>query len=93
MIASGKSIEDVARYASGKRREMGKLLKEVTPKKELDKITKRNINEYGDPLGPTVDYLRNDGKSWHDIIKSSVSPGGTDLGIAYKLIGKIESFK
>ena len=34
----------------------------------------------GDNLGPTVDWLRSQGKSWDDIIESAGRIGGKDLG-------------
>ena len=36
-----------------------------------------NMKHYGDPLGPSLDYLRHmKNKSWEDIIKSASNPGG-----------------
>jgi hypothetical protein len=35
---------------------------------------------HGDPLGPTIDWLRAQGKSWEEIIESAMRPGGADLG-------------
>ncbi len=40
----------------------------------------RNVAKYGDPWGPSVDWLRSQGKSWEDIIESSLRAGGRDLG-------------
>lgn len=45
-----------------------------------DAIYHRNTQKYGDKLGPTVDWLREYGMSWDDIIESSTRTGGKDLG-------------
>jgi hypothetical protein len=37
------------------------------------------MKKYGDPLGPTIQWLLEHGKSWEDIIKSAATPGGADL--------------
>ena len=39
-----------------------------------------NIEKYGDKLGPTVEWLRNNGKTWEEIIDSAQRTGGKDLG-------------
>ena len=44
-------------------------------------IYARNIEKYGDKLGPTVDWLRAKGKSWEQIIESAGRSGGEDLGL------------
>lgn len=36
--------------------------------------------EYGNPLGPTIEQLRAQGKTWEQIIESATRPGGEDLG-------------
>ena len=76
----GKNSEQIARIVHQLRREIGQKYKSLTPPEELVKITARNIDKYGDPLGPTIDYLRKQGKSWEDIIESASRTGGKDLG-------------
>jgi hypothetical protein len=51
----------------------------LTPPDKLKEILERNRNQYGDELGPTIEWLRERGKSWEDIIDSSKRPGGKDL--------------
>jgi hypothetical protein len=64
------------------RRDLGVEYKNLTPPKELERIYARNLEKYGDRLGPTIDYLRNvTGKTWEQIIKSASRPGGKDLGL------------
>jgi len=52
----------------------------LTPPDVLEQITERNVAKYGDPLGPTVDWLRAQGRTWEQIIDSAARPGGQDLG-------------
>ena len=43
-------------------------------------ITNIYWSKYEDELGPSIEWLRNNNKSWGDIIKSAQTPGGKDLG-------------
>jgi len=54
--------------------------RELSPPDMVQKFEQRNLNKYGDPLGPSIDQLRASGKSWNDIIDSALRPGGKDLG-------------
>ena len=58
----------------------GSWYKELTPAELLTKIHDRNEERYGDPLGPSIEWLREQGRSWDDIIRSATTPGGADLG-------------
>jgi hypothetical protein len=77
-----------AQVRGGQRRDMplygmlrtGVKYKDLTPEQLREAIYARNRVKYGDPLGPTIDYLRNKGKSWEDIIESAARTGGRDLG-------------
>lgn len=80
MLKDGANPEAVARTVSEARRSLGVKYKDLTPQKELSEIYTRNLETYGDKLGPTVDYLRKKGKSWEEIIKSSSRVGGKDIG-------------
>lgn len=62
------------------RRDLGEAFKGLTPTEMLKEITERNIKVYGDPLGPSIDWLRQRGRSWLDIINGAARPGGRDLG-------------
>jgi hypothetical protein len=37
------------------------------------------MQRYGDKLGPTIEWLRNQGKTWKQIIESASRPGGKDV--------------
>lgn len=80
MRAGGSSSEEIARALHGLRRELGVKYKSLTPDNVLQQIYQRNLKKYGDKLGPTIDYLRQQGKSWDDIIDSAIRTGGKDLG-------------
>ena len=79
MKAEGKSSEEIARTLHGLRRELGIKYKALTPDDLLQTIYQRNIQKYGDKLGPGIDYLRQQWKSLDDIINSAIRPGGKDL--------------
>jgi RHS repeat-associated protein len=78
--AAGQTTEDTARMLQQMRRDLGVKYKDMTPADELARITARNVEIYGDPLGPTVDWFRANGKTWEQIIESAARPGGKDLG-------------
>ena len=80
MRVSGSSSEEIARSLHGLRRELGVKYKSLTPDNVLQEIYQRNITKYGDKLGSTIDYLREKGQTWDDIINSAIRTGGKDLG-------------
>jgi hypothetical protein len=80
MRVAGSSSEEIARAVHALRRELGVKYKSLTPDDLLQKIYQRNLEKYGDKLGPTIEYLRQQGKSWDDIINSATRTGGKDLG-------------
>jgi hypothetical protein len=76
----GKSSEEIAKSLYQARRDLGVKYKDLTPSEQLDEIYNRNLEKYGDKLGPTIEWLRAQGKSWEDIINSAKRTGGKDLG-------------
>jgi hypothetical protein len=80
MRAAGATPEQVARQVSGMRRELGVKYKNITPPEKLEEIYARNLKNYGDKLGPTIDFLRAKGKTWEQITESASRAGGKDLG-------------
>lgn len=70
--AAGKTDKEIAIEVHRRRREIGVKYKDLTPTEQREKIYQRNLELYGDPLGPTIDYLRNvQSKSWEQIIESA----------------------
>lgn len=80
MRASGSDAEQIARALHAERRAIGEKFKGMTPPEKLEEIYKRNLEKYGDKLGPTIEWLRGQGKTWEQIIESSGRAGGRDLG-------------
>lgn len=83
MLEAGFSEQTIARTLHQMRRDIGVKYKELTPTAELERITARNIRDYGDPLGPTIDFYRSRGDSWQQIIESAARPGGKNLGLDF----------
>jgi hypothetical protein len=77
---AGADPEFIAREAWADRRALGIQYKGLTPPDMLEQISARNIARYGDPLGPSIDWLRAQGKTWQQIIESATRSGGRDLG-------------
>lgn len=77
---AGANPEFIAREVWADRRALGIEYKGQTPQEVLDQITARNISKYGDALGPSIDWLRAQGKTWQQIIEAATRPGGQDLG-------------
>lgn len=83
MEKEGKSAEKIARYLHKKRRDIGLKYKDRTPPDKRKVIKERNTEKYGDPLGPTIDYLRNNkNRSWEQIIESATRTGGDDINFS-----------
>jgi hypothetical protein len=80
MRLAGNTPEQIARMASARRREISTMIKSMTPPPVLESIFARNIAAYGgDKLGPTVEFLRAQGKTWEEIIESACHPGNKFL--------------
>ena len=80
MRAEGALPENIARALQAERRSLGEIYKDATPPELRHQIYERNIELYGDPLGPTIEYLRGRGKTWEQIIEGAKRPGGQDFG-------------
>ena len=80
MIQAGSSSAEAAEWAYNQRRTLGVQYKNLTPPDLLDQIYKRNIDKYGDPLGPpSIDYFLKRGYTYEEIIESASRPGGEDI--------------
>lgn len=55
--AGGMSEVDIARRLHGERRALGVRYKDLTPEPLRTRIYEVNQRRYGDPLGPSFDYL------------------------------------
>lgn len=67
-------LKALAQQAHQARRDLGVQYKHLTPEPLRDYIYAINQQRYGDPLGPTFDYLLQQGRTYTDIIQSSARP-------------------
>lgn len=75
MRQDGSTPEAIARAMHAARRQLCQIFKEQTPEPLRTRIFDRTRAVYSDPLGPSVEFLRAQGKSWEDIIESASRPG------------------
>jgi hypothetical protein len=75
MRRDGLTQEAIAREMHAARRQLCQAFKEQTPKPQRSRIFERTRAVYGDPLGPSMEFLRLRGKSWEHIIESASRPG------------------
>lgn len=67
----------LAQSANQARRDLGGQYKDATPEPLRDFIYERNLETYGDPLGPTYEFLVDvKGKTNADIINAASRPNG-----------------
>ncbi len=78
--AAGQDSETIARKLHAERNALKAKYRELSPPDHVKVYEQRNINKYGNPLGPTIEQLRAQGKTWEQIIESATRPGGEDLG-------------
>ncbi len=83
--AAALRTEQIARALQAERRSIGQEYKDLTPEPMKSEIYGRNQEKYGDPLGPTYDYLKNEkGLTDQQIIEGAKRTGGGDLGLGKK---------
>jgi RHS repeat-associated protein len=80
MRAAGECPETIARQLVKDRNALKQAFRQNASPDLLKQWEQRNIEKYGDPIGPTADQLHAQGKSWEYIIESATRPGGKDLG-------------
>ena len=79
--SAGADSEVVARMLVAERNALKVKYRELSPADFVKQAEARNVEKYGNPLGPTADQLRAQGKTWEQIIDSAARPGGKDLGL------------
>jgi len=83
MRSIGRKDQEIAETASMMRRGIGAKYKHMTPGVALSRIKDRNRQKYGDELGPTIQWLRDRGTTWVEIIDDSsrtiVRPVGSPM--------------
>lgn len=73
--AAGADIEQVARALHAERCAVRDAFRALTPSDMLGEIHKRSLRTYGDERGPSLSWLRKQGKSWNQIIDSATRAG------------------
>jgi hypothetical protein len=79
MRLDGSTPEAVAKAMHAARRRLCQVFKELTPEPQRTRIFERTRAVYGDPLGPGVEFLRLQGRTWKQIIASASRPGRSPL--------------
>jgi len=79
MRRDGSSPEAIARAMHAARRQLCQVFKDQTPEPQRTRIFDRTCAVYGDPLGPSVEVLRLQGRTWEQIIESAARPGRSPL--------------
>jgi hypothetical protein len=72
---TGASSEAIARVLHAERRALAARFKDATPEPLRTALYERTFRVYGDRLGPTIEFLRTQGKTWEDIIEGATRPG------------------
>lgn len=80
MRASGASEEIIARWAVDERNALKLQYRDISPPDFVAAAEARNVEKYGNKLGPSVEQLRQKGLSWTDIANGAARPGGQDFG-------------
>jgi hypothetical protein len=75
MRRDGVDPETIAHAVHAERHNLSTHYKSQTPEPTRTRIHDRTVAVYGDPLGPTIAYLRAQGRSWDEIIDSATRPG------------------
>jgi RHS repeat-associated protein len=80
MREAGMSSEQIARALHAERNALKVQFRGMSPAEEVARFEARNLQKYGDKLGPSIEQLVERGKTWEQIIESATRPGGKDLG-------------
>ena len=75
MRLDGLTPEAIARAMHAARRQLCQVFKNQTPEPQRTRNFKRTRAVYGDPVGPSVEFLRRQGRTWEQIIESASRPG------------------
>jgi hypothetical protein len=78
--AAGQDAEATARMLNAERNALKIEYRKFSPPDFVKEAELRNFRLYGDPVGPSVEHFRADGKTWQQIIEKAARPGGGDLG-------------
>ena len=71
LILQGKSEKELAKALHQMRRDLGIKYKDMTPQPLRDYIFDINIGRYGDPLGPSYEWMQMNEMTCREIIESA----------------------
>jgi hypothetical protein len=75
MRGAGATAEAITRAVHAERHKLAARFKEQTQEPLRSQIYERTLAVYGDAIGPSIERLQSQGKSWDDIIDSATRPG------------------
>ena len=75
MLDAGVSQEHVARWIVAQRNALKQRFRALTPPDDRVRLEAWTLGRYGNALGPSVEWLRDAGKSWREIIDGATRPG------------------
>ncbi|MFF5260269.1 hypothetical protein ACFY4C_15080 [Actinomadura viridis] len=68
----GRSEQEIARLMVPRRNEAKALVRSKMKAKDVRKLEERNRARYGNPQGPSIDWMwARHGGNWHDIVEAS----------------------
>lgn len=77
----GRPEQEIARIMVPRRNQAKALVRTKMKRREVRKLEERNRARYGDPLGPSIEWMyAQHGGNWHDIVEST-----TDSNELYNL--------
>jgi hypothetical protein len=78
--AAGQDLKSTAQLLNTERNALKVQYRQLGSPDDAARFAARNMEKYGNPVGPTVEQLRENGKTLEQIIESAARPGGSDLG-------------
>ncbi len=79
MVEAGHSPEQIARALNEARLQLEREFRQGLRPEIVEEIEQRQMERYGNRTGPTVEWLREQGRTWEQIIQSAMRPGGQDM--------------
>ena len=78
-IKSGKTGEELGRAMNAERLKLEEQFRRGLRPEILAEIEQRQLSQYGNKLGATLEWLREQGKNWEQIAQGAMKPGGRDM--------------
>ena len=78
-MRAGRTPEEIARTLSAERLALEQQFRQGLHPEILGEIEARQVAQYGNRMGATVEWLREQGRTWEQIAEGAMRPGGGDL--------------